>query len=278
MGGMKNRRCEAKVCRQLVKGVPTAGEDCGVRTVQRAARWASCGKVFIKVAVIRQRMGKPKGPTNPPDWLKAMRHPDTLRDFARAGLRPPRTHLRGVTKLGFIVGSPIKTAIDALEDGKLICVAESYATWHGTEFSGSATFTGNHAVSYHGLKGDPGERDTTRYDSLADGRGPGIAKGPDTVPFHMASKAMGLLDLDTSAKRRSLGAGEWAGMVVERAEPFKVAPIPPTCEEKLAEALARIAALEDADDDDGEETADVPVTEGVTATAAGPGDVEDVSG
>jgi hypothetical protein len=66
-------------------------------------------------------------------------------------------------------------------------------------------------------------------------------------------------------------------MVVERAEPLKVTPIPPTCEEKLAEALARIAALEDADDDEQEEPVDAPIAEGVTATAAGPGEVEDVS-
>ena len=267
-------RCEARICRQLT-AVPTAGEDCGVRTTQRAIRWASCGKVFVKVAVIRDRMGKPSGPTNPPDWLAVMRHPDTVRQFAKVGLKAPVAKLRGVTKLGFIVGSPVKTALEALEDGKLLCVAESYAPWQGTRFSGSATFTGNHAVSYHGLEGNVGDRTTTRYDSLADGRALGIAKGPDKVPFGMASKAMGLLDLDTSAARRPLGAGEWAGMVVERAVAVKSKP--PTCKEQLEEALALLAARDDADDDDDERWTGNDVIEGVTAMAGAPDDVEDVS-
>src|SRR4051812_18517175 len=106
-------RCDARVCRQLT-AIPTAGEDCGVRTTQRAIRWASCGKVFVKVATIRARMGKPSGPTNPPDWLAAMEHPDTVREFKRAGLQPPEAHLRGVNDRGFIVGSPVHTAIEAL--------------------------------------------------------------------------------------------------------------------------------------------------------------------
>jgi hypothetical protein len=65
-------------------------------------------------------------------------------------------------------------------------------------------------------------------------------------------------------------------MVVERALPLKEKPAPPTCEEELEMALARIDALQDADDDDGETTTDAPVVEGVTAAAAGPADVEDV--
>jgi hypothetical protein len=270
------KRCDPRVCPQLT-AVPTAGEDCGVRTVQRAIRWASCGKVFIKVGVIRQRMGKPAGPTNPPDWLTVMRHPDTVRAFQRVGLRPPESHLRGVTKLGFIVGSPVKTAIDALEGGKLICVAESYLPWHGTKYDGSGTFTGNHAVSYFDFDGDAGDGSTSmRYDSLADGRRPGIAKGPDKVPWSLIEESMGKLDLDTSDARRPLGAGKWAGMVVERALPLKEKPAPPTCDEQLAELRAQLEALEDADDDDGAPPADAPVVEGVTAAAAGPADVEDV--
>ncbi len=273
-----SHRCDAKICRQLT-AVPTAGEDCGVRTTQRAIRWASCDKVFATVKEIRQWMGKPAGPTNPPDWLTALRHPDLLRRFAKVGLQPPASHLRGVTRLGFIVGSPIKTALAALEADKLICVAESYLPWHGTKYAGSDTFVGNHAVSYFGLEGDTGHRETTRYDSLADGRRPGIAKGPDVVPFHTATKAMGLLDLDSSpTTRRPLGAGLWAGMVVERAEPIKQPPVPPTCEQQLADALAELAALQAGDDDDAEPTGNAPVVEGVTAPAASAADgPEDVS-
>lgn len=265
-------RCAARVCPQLTS-VPTAGEDCGVRTTQRAIRWASCGRVFVTVAVIRQRMGKPSGPTNPPDWLAVLRHPDTVREFGKVGLHAPVAHLRGVTKQGFIVGAKVQTAVDALEADELICVAESYAPWHKTKWAGSATFVGNHAVSYFGIEGTVGKRTSTRYDSLADGRRPGIARGPDVVPWHIATRAMGKLDLDTSEPRRPLGNGLWAGMVVERAVAIKPPIKSPTCEEQLAEALAELAALNDADDDD--PITDGPVQEGVTALAGGPDDVED---
>lgn len=267
-------RCKPRVCPQLRAGIPTAGEDCGVRTTQRAIRWASCGKVFVTVAKIRDRMGKPSGPTNPPDWLTVMRHPDTVRQFTKVGLKPPKAHLRGVTKLGFIVGAPVGTAIDALEQDKLICVAENYLPWHNTRWEGSESFVGNHAVSYFGIDGDVGNRETTRYDSLADARAPGIAKGPDKVPWNKVRQAMGALDLDTTTARRPLGQGLWAGMVVDRAEAVKPPVKPPTCKELLAEALAELAALQDADDED--PTVDVPVQEGVTAFEALVDDVEDV--
>lgn len=270
-------RCDARVCPQLRAAIPTAGEDCGVRTTQRAIRWASCDKVFVKVKVIRDRMGKPSGPTNPPDWLTVMRHPDTVREFARVGLQPPAAHLRGVTKLGFIVGAPVQTALDALAADQMICVAESYAPWHGTKYSGSETFVGNHAVSYAGIEGTTGKRTTTRFDSLADGRRRGIVKGPSVVPFSKVSRAMGLLDLDSGPGRRPLGNGLWAGMVVERAVVIKPDPVPPTCEQQLAALQAQYDALLAGDDDDANTPADAPVVEGVTATAAGPADVEDVA-
>src|SRR3954468_13659530 len=110
-----SKRCEPQLCRQLT-AVPTAGEDCGVRATQRAIRWASCGKVFVKVKVIRDRMGKPAGPTNPPDWLTVMRHPGTAPEFHKTGLQPPEAPLRGVTRLGFIIGTAVRTAISALEE------------------------------------------------------------------------------------------------------------------------------------------------------------------
>ncbi len=98
------------------------------------------------------------------------------------------------------------------------------------------------------------------------------------VPWHSVTKAMGLLDLDASPTvRRALGVGLWAGMVVKRAEALHPEPVPPTCEEQLADALAQLAALQEGDDDDAEGTGDAPVVEGVKAAAGGPADVEDVS-
>lgn len=259
--------CDPRVCPQLRPGIPTAGEDCGVRTTQRAIRWASCGKVFVKVATIRQRMGKPSGPTNPPDWLAALTHPDTLREFAKAGLQPPDARLRGVSKRGYIIGSPVQTAIDALNAGELVCVAESYAPWTHSQWSGSDTFTGNHAVSYFGLSGDVPGRETTRYDSLADGRRAEIVQGPSVVPWHIVVDAMGELDLDSGNARRPLGHGQWAGMVVKRAVPLKPPPAPPTCEQQLAALQAELDALKASEDDDTQPPADAPVAEGVTAPA-----------
>lgn len=249
------KRCKARVFPQLVAGVDTAGEDCGVRTTQRAAHWSSCGKVVPTVRQLRARMGKPKGATNPGDWFRALTHPDTVRAFRNAGLQAPEVHLRGVNEnTGLIHGSPVKTAIDALQDGKMIAVAESYVPWHGTKWSGSATFgtsyRDNHAVSYVGMTGDVGHRTSVRYDSLADGRRPGIATGPSTVPWSKATDAMGDLELSPhDAEQDPLGRGEWCGLVVERAKPLADSgggPVdPPTpCEQQLADLQARYDELQ----------------------------------
>ncbi len=237
--------CRPPVEPQLVKGIPTAGEDCGVRTVMRAIRWSSCKKVAITVAETRQFLGKPTGATNPGDWAKALEHPTLIARFKAAGLQAPVFHLRGVNPTtGIINGSVIATAIAALQAGDLVCVAEGYGPWHGTKFAGSATFVDNHAVSYLGLKGAVGgNRRTTRYDSLDDGRFAGIPTGPLTVPFHLVVDAMGAL---TFKSGRKLGHGLWAGMVVEKAQPLVHTPPPPPpadCATELAAAQAQVDAL-----------------------------------
>lgn len=290
---MARKRCKARVFPQLVAGVPTAGEDCGVRTTQRALHWASCGKVRVPVSVLRKRMGKPSGPTNPPDWYDAMTHPDTKRQFRQAGLQPPRVGKRGLGKTGLITGSPVKTAIDALGDGKMICVAESYAPWHDTRWSGSSTFgtsyRDNHAVSYLGITGKPADtggdgRTSVRYDSLADGRAPGIATGPNVVPWHIVTDAMGDLELSPrNATRDPLGDGQWCGLVVSRALPLDpdngggggpVDPPPPTtCEEQLASLQAQHQALQADYDrlDDAVDAAQVALADIATALEAAQG-------
>jgi hypothetical protein len=214
--------CRPPVEAQLVKGIPTAGEDCGVRTTMRTIRWSSCKKVAVTVAEVRRLMKKPTGATNPLDWRNALEHPAMVAKFMAAGLHAPVVKMRGVNpETGIITGSPVATAINALEDGDLICVAEGYGPWHGTEFAGSDTFgtrpLDNHAVSYLGIKGGVGHRRSTRYDSLDDGRFAGIPTGPLTVPWHLAVDAMGAL---TFKSGRHLGHGLWAGMVVERAKPI----------------------------------------------------------
>lgn len=217
--------CRATVQPQLVKGIPTAGEDCGVRTFMRAILWSSCGKARFTVAESRQMMNKPTGPANVIDWYRAMQHPKVAAAFRMVGLHPPVAKLRGVnSETGIITGSPVKTALNALEDGDMVCAAESYGPWHGTRFAGSETFVDNHAISYLGLKGKVGGRRTTRYDSLDDNRRPGIPHGPLTVPFHLVTEAMGDL---TFRSGRKLGNGLWGGMVVERAKPNVQTPPPP---------------------------------------------------
>lgn len=260
--------CRAAVEAQLVKGIKTAGEDCGVRTFMRAIRWASCGKVRFTVAESREMMNKPSGPANVIDWYRAMEHPKVAAAFKKVGLHPPVAKLRGTNaETGIIHGSPVKTAIDALEDGDMVCAAEGYAPWHGTKFAGSETFgTGerdNHAVSYLGLRGVLGRRRTTRYDSLDDNRRPGIPHGPLTVPFHLASEAMGDL---TFRSGRKLGNGLWGGMVVERAKPLVQDPPPPPpadeCDElrdglgAAAQAIADLRARFDALDEDAKDALD----------------------
>lgn len=256
----RRKRCKARVDPQLVAGVPTAGSDCGVRTTRRALAWASCDRVRVPVAVLRQRMGKPAGATNPGDWLRAIEHPDTKRQFRQAGLHPPKARLRGVNaSTGLIHGSPVRTALNALGNGKMICVAEGYAPWRGTKWQGSFTFGNSyrddHAVSYVGITGQVGGRESTRYDSLADGRAPGIATGPNVVPWHIVTEAMGVLELSPrDATKDPLGHGLWAGLVIDRAEPLgahdggdggDVDPTPdPTCEDKLAKLQADYDALE----------------------------------
>lgn len=249
---MARKRCKARVFPQLT-GEATAGEDCGVRTTQRMVHWASCGRVLLPVKVIRHRMGKPTGPTNPGDWLKVLRHPDTVRQFRKAGLQAPRARLRGVgRRTGLIMGSPIKTALDALGDGHMVSVAESYTVWHDTRWSGSEIFGSDyrddHAASYVGLAGKVGDRVSTRYDSIADGRRPGIATGPSVVPWHLAAEAMAKLELSPrNGTRDPLGAALWAGVVVQRALPLDdggtVTP-PTTCEAKLAKLQADYDALQ----------------------------------
>lgn len=247
---MARKRCKAIVDPQLVAGVPTAGEDCGVRTTQRYLLWSSCGRVKVPVAVLRDRMGKPTGPTNPGDWLRAIEHPDTKRQFRKAGLQAPEAKLVGVNPTTHLIhGAPVKTAINALENGRMLLVAESYVPWRGTRYQGSLTFGSSyrddHAVSYVGIKGEVGGRMSSRFDSLADGRGPGIATGPNVVPWHLVTQAMGQLELSPSnATQDPLGHGLWAGIVGHRADPLGDTggggggTPDPTCEEKLAKLQA----------------------------------------
>lgn len=257
--------CRARVEPQLVKGIPTAGVDCGVRTTMRAIRWSSCGKVRLTVAETRQLMRNSTGPANVIDWYRALEHPKLAARFKTAGLHPLVVRLRGTnSESGIITGSPVKTAIDALEEGHLVCAAESYRPWHGTKFAGSDTFgTGlrdNHAVSYFGIKGTVGHRRTTRFDSLDDGRRAGIPTGPLTVPFHLVTEAMGEL---TFRSGRKLGHGKWAGVIVERAKPIAhEPPTPPPADDECdcdelrdglgaaAQAIADLRARFDAIDDD----------------------------
>lgn len=232
-------------------GVPTQGEDCGVSTTRRGYNFASNGKLSLSVAETRRRMGKKTGPTNPPDWAGVLSHPDTVAEFKKVGLQPPVVHLRGVNAQGFIVGAPIVTAIRALESGDLVCVAEGYLPWHNhPRFAGDKNFTDDHAVSYLGIKGIVGRRRTTRYDSLDDGRAPGIPTGPLTVPFNLAADAMAALIIHHSDGRPPslLGDGQWAGMVVEPGKPIVVTPPPPPddCGTKLADALDVLATARQA--------------------------------
>lgn len=239
--------CKPRLVPQL-NGAPTESEDCGVSATRRAINWASCGKVKLGVAETRRRMNKPTGPANVIDWYHAMQHPDTVADFKAAGLEPPVVHLRGCNATtGNLVGSPIQTVITALEAGDLVCAAEGYGPWHGTRYAGSEVFgtkpLDNHAVSYYGITGTVGSRRTTRYDPLDDGRRPGIPDGPITVPFHLAADAMGDL---TFKSLRKLGRGEWAGMVIERAQPIVTPPPPDTCAAELDAAYQALEAARQA--------------------------------
>lgn len=80
-----------------------------------------------------------------------------------------------------------------------ISIAISYAVISGTEFDASPGFRGNHQVILCGGK---------VYDTLADGRRPGIPKGPQRWPKSLLMRAAGRVNVAPPGKPyRALGEG-----------------------------------------------------------------------
>jgi hypothetical protein len=155
-------------------GSKTAGEDCGPRAASTGADWATDGKLVPTMADFRKRAGRLTGDTNTEQLTKALVSYDTLKEThgrtdikAYRKLRQPRSTLRSV-----IVG------------GKYVVVQMSYAVLNELRpaLSGDRRFAGMHSIGVLGQRVSDGEVQWRVYDSLADGRRAGIAKGPDWWP------------------------------------------------------------------------------------------------
>ena len=226
---------------QLSDGAPTADADCGVSALRRAVAWASGDRLIWSPQLARHRMGKPTGPTNISDQMAAFRHPDTVAEFRHLGLQPPVIECIDAGSGTGLGAGDGERAARALQAGLLVNVQESYGVIRREmpSIAASATFDGNHSVSYCGFRMvgltvhvDAGKvRYSQRYDSIADGRRPGIPKGPTWVPLWVAlNAAAGLLFNEGRANEHPAGTGKLQGLIVHPALPIVVPPppVPPT--------------------------------------------------
>lgn len=171
---------------QLGRGTPVPGEtrgsrDCGVRTVQHGIAGLTHGQLVPSVTEIRERMGRQgPEPTNTTDAMRCVFSYDT--EMGRLDRRPLQyARMTGERFLPHL--------IDASKAGEGVQWAIDYGVFNrlmrrrGLR-TGDPDYTGGHSIYTESWR-----RDRRRgvlllmYDSLDDGRRPGIPKGPRWVPI-----------------------------------------------------------------------------------------------
>lgn len=237
----------AKVIRQLGHDGPWAGYDCWIATSRGLVAFASGGKVHIDPETARKRAGKwadnptqhdldTLGPGNLSDIAAILRHPDTVADFAAAGLKPPKVRNLGAAR--------VVQVCTYLTLGYQAAIDISYGVVNSLRprISGDPNFNGGHSVRVYGAFDVNGKPLTTvaqpfltdQLDPLDDGRRAGIALGPQRIN----RKFMALETAPLASQRHVLA------LVVKAAEPITVTPPPPPdCCDEVARLQGVIRAI-----------------------------------
>lgn len=191
-----------KVTPQL-DGSPWGPFNCVFASTAGLEQFSSGGKVADTPDAMRERGGryvknptpgqlKTMGPSNIADAKAALAHPATVKEFAAAGLQPPPFRLLGTVKQS--------VARVYLQHNVRLIVAINYTVLNrlSPKNSGDHNFNdapghpAHHAVEWQGLYGTDGKpwasgrAFTDQIDPLANGRRPGIAKGPQRIPLWLA--------------------------------------------------------------------------------------------
>ena len=159
-------------------GAPTAAVDCGVRATEMVIDWATHGVKVPGVKVLRERMGKPKGPTNPTDWQRAVASYDTPAELGGKYESIPSVALKGV---------PSANVEAALADHQAVILAVDYGVMRRLlpHKTGSRSFAGYHGILFTALA----RGTVTDWDSLLDGRYQGCPNGPVRASWAKVVKA-----------------------------------------------------------------------------------------
>src|SRR5262245_13327912 len=107
-----------KFRKQLVSGVPTAGDDCVVRTCQMGIDYATTGALIVNVADFRKRAGRLTGGLNTDQMERGVESYDTAKEtHGYADLRCVR----------FVNGDWQEDALPAIKNSRWLCCWVNYA-------------------------------------------------------------------------------------------------------------------------------------------------------
>lgn len=256
-----------RVVRQL-DGSIWAPYNCWVATTRGLCAYASNGKVRMDAVTARKRAGKwvqhpsiaqlaELGPGNLDDIKRALLHADTVAEFKKAGLEPPRVRNLGITKAG--------TVLTYLTQGYQVAVAIKYSVLRELRprQAGSTTFDGGHSVRWAGAYDVSGKHKTTldapfltdQLDPLCDGRRPGIAKGPQRLNRSTMLAETAAVELHDAHGNvvGHVGKGKILALVVKPAKPIPSDDPGPTdpdpsdcteCETRADAAEAEVGRLQ----------------------------------
>lgn len=237
----------------------TGSFDCGPRTWQHGIDFNSKGRKEPGIDQLRRQGGRPGAqPTNVYDADRA---------FDRQGVRYAR-----------IVGGDWEDAMGALRAGKGLQICTSYGVVTDLQpgRSGSDSFRGGHSIWIQELRRNKrGRRVTLSFDSLYDGRRPGIPDGPRWVlieTYRRACQAFagrsGLWWGGIVPPFRGDVSGPGGDMEPDIPDIDEIAPIDPDAEPVEGEPLPPGSTGEDLDDrdlddedDDNDDLEEVPEDE-----------------
>jgi hypothetical protein len=142
-------------------------------------QWQNCGPACQAMAADRHRKGvDPKTPHAWPPMPAEIRNfisPHTCAATSLTVNDAAATHMYATNML-VRYGIPWTTFRSLIISGRGAIVQISYSVIHGTKVDASPGFMGNHAIFVNERRGSDGAFYV--YDPLADGRRPGIPKGP----------------------------------------------------------------------------------------------------
>lgn len=180
-----------------LNGGKTAGEDCVVRASSMGVDWATRGAKVPTVADFRKRARNASSGLTTEEAHRALRSYDTPAETggrsdiaAYRYLRQPKGELR-----------------ERVKAGRWTVLWMSYAVVNELRpnLSGDPRFKGAHAIGILGQRVREGVVEWHVWDSLADGRRRGIAKGPDWWPRWL---------VEAAAAGFTKSADTWTGVVI----------------------------------------------------------------